>query len=76
MDFLIWFLNSVIAAITFPIFDFIAIWDTVMTVMYYPVKILGEFNIGVFFTLWNLDWILTITLGLVKTVLRLIRGSK
>lgn len=75
MDLLMWFLNSVISAVTFPIVDFVTIWDAVTTVLYYPVKILGYFNIDLFFTILSLDWTLTLTLGVVKTVLKFIRGN-
>lgn len=75
LDLIYWFLSNVAAAVTFPIFDFIEIWNTITTVLYYPVKILGYFNITTFFTLLNLDWGLTISLGLIKTVLKFIRGN-
>lgn len=75
LDLLSWFLNSVLQAVTFPVIDFIEIWNTLMTVLYYPVKILGSFNVQVFFTLLNLDWGLTLSLGLIKTVLKFIRGN-
>ena len=75
IDFLLWILNNVITGIQFPTFDFSEIWNTLVDVLYYPVKILGFFGVKIFFTLLNLDWALTISLGIVKTVLKFLRGS-
>lgn len=75
LDFLLWILNSVITGIQFPTFDFSEIWHTLVDVLYYPVKILGFFGVKIFFTLLNLDWGLTISLGVVKTVLKFVRGG-
>lgn len=75
LDLINWFLSSVISAVTFPIIDFISVWNTITTILYYPVKILGAFNVGLFFNLLNLDWGLTLSLGLIKTVLKFIRGN-
>lgn len=76
LDFMIWFFNSVIQAIDFPHFDFSVIWHAINDVTYYPNKILGTFGVRTFFTLLNLDWGLTISLGLIKTILRFVRGTK
>lgn len=75
IDFMLWFFTSVFSAVQFPTFDFSEIWNTLVTVMYYPVKILGFFGVKVFFTLLNLDWGLTISLGLFKTLLKFVRGA-
>lgn len=75
LDLITWFLNTVIPSVSFPSVDFDGIYATLKSVLYYPVKILGLANITIFFTLWNLDWILTLTLGVVKTVLKFIRGN-
>lgn len=75
LDIITWFLNTVIPSVSFPSVDFDGIYATLKSVLYYPVKILGLANITIFFTLWNLDWILTVTLGVAKTVLKFIRGN-
>lgn len=74
LDILTWFLDTVIPSVAFPSIDFDGIYATFKTLLYYPVKILGLLNITIFFTLVNLDWILTLTLGVAKTVLKFIRG--
>ena len=76
LDILNWFINTIDFSIAFPVIDFQEIYATLKTVLYYPVKVLGLFNITLFFTLWNLDWVLTVTLGVAKTLLRFIRGMK
>jgi len=76
LDIITWFLNTVIPSVAFPSVDFDGIYATFKELLYYPVKVLGLANITIFFTLWNLDWILTLTLGVAKTVLRFIRGMK
>ncbi len=75
IDLISWFLNSVLKAVTFPVIDLVETWNTLKTVLYYPVKILGEFNIKAFFTILNIDWALTLTLGLIKGILKFIRGK-
>ena len=75
LDFILWAFSSVLSGIQFPTFDFSAIWEVLVNVLYYPVKILGFFGVKIFFTLLNLDWGLTLSLGLIKTVLKFIRGK-
>lgn len=75
-DILCWFLNTFIPSVTFPSIDFDGIYDAFQSIMYYPVKIVGLLNITIFFALLNIDWVLTLTLGVAKTFLRFIRGMK
>lgn len=74
LDIVNWFLNN-IPSVAFPSVDFDGIWDVFQSILYYPVKIVGLLNITIFFALLNLDWILTFTLGVAKTVLKFIRGN-
>lgn len=76
LDILTWFLDTFIPSVTFPSVDFDGISTVIKESLYYPVKILGFANLAIFFTLLNLDWVLTLTLGVAKTILRFIRGMK
>ena len=76
LDILTWFLDTFIPSVTFPSVDFDSIATVIKETLYYPVKVLGFVNLTIFFALLNLDWVLTVTLGVAKTILRFIRGMK
>lgn len=75
LDFLAWGFSTFLRDVQFPTFDFSAIWEVLVNVLYYPVKILGLFGVKIFFSLLNLDWGLTLSLGIIKTVLKFVRGN-
>lgn len=75
LNFLSWAISGFLNNVQFPTFDFSTIWETLNNVIYYPVKILSPFGVRIFFILLNLDWGLTLSLGIIKTVLRFVRGS-